>query len=200
MSKRRLTHREQLRKMLREAEPNSVLSAELEVVQTSLEKPRRQAITELIRLLRLSTNRDTQWFITNVLETAKDERVIRPLLRAAQAPENDGYSANYLWALMKYDCTKHLDSLVKLISGYDEPGEPMMVCNQVIRAMKGPFEPVIARKNIRKLLAESRMPIDAEMKLQSEALKLEAADFIMVSYFNYTCKVFWKERNGSIDY
>ena len=52
MSKRRLTHREQLRKMMKEAEPNSVLSAELEVVRISIEKSKCQAITELIRLLR----------------------------------------------------------------------------------------------------------------------------------------------------
>ena len=74
----------------------------------------------------------------------------------------------------------------------------MMVAIEVVRAMKGPFEPALARRCIRQLLAEIKVPMDAETKLQTEAFRLEAADFIMAKYFNQTRKAFWQERNGSV--
>ncbi len=123
MSKRRLTNREQLRKMLNEAEPGSILHSELLVVQASLEKPKPQSISELLKLLRVFTQRETQWFIARVLGTAEDPRVIRPLLRAALAPENATHSCNFLWPLENYDCTAYVAPLTKLLlsrSDYDE--------------------------------------------------------------------------------
>lgn len=198
MSKRRLTHRERLRKMINEAESNSVLSNELAAVQAIILKPRRQATTELLNFLNPALQQETKWFITMVFESVRDERIIRPLMRAAQAPENAKCKSYFLWPLTKYDCTKHLSFFVNFIAKLDEPGEAMMVSIEVIRAMKGPFEPVLARKSIRKLLAEIKVPMDAETKLQTEAFRLEAADFIMAKYFNCTRKAFWQERNGSV--
>lgn len=148
MSKRRLTHREQLRNMIKEAESDSILNAELVDIQISLEKPRYQAVTELIKLLKVSSQRDTQWFISKVFGTVKDERVIQPLMRAAQASENKNYRSTFLWALEKYDCTKHLSFFVNFITELDDPDEAMMVSIEIIRAMKGPFEPILARKSI----------------------------------------------------
>ena len=193
MSKRRLTYREQLRKMIKEAEPNSVLSAELEAVRISIEKSKRQAITELIRLLKSSTHQDTKWFIARVLGTAKDERVIRPLMRAVQAPENKNYHSNFIWPLAKYDCTKHLDFFVNFMVRCDGPDESMMSCIPVIKSMKGPFEPVSLRKNIRKLLADRIVDADLELQLASEAFKVDAADSLMAIYFNYYYKAYWKD-------
>ena len=74
----------------------------------------------------------------------------------------------------------------------------MIVAVMVIRAMKGPFDPVMARKSIRALLAEISMPMTAEWKEQTEALRLEAADYIMAKYFNGMSKQYWQERKGSI--
>ena len=74
----------------------------------------------------------------------------------------------------------------------------MMVAVMVIRNMKGPFEPRVVRKSIRKLLTEVKVPTDADMKLRTEALRLEAADDIMVKYLNYMRKAYWNEIKGSI--
>ena len=198
MSKRRLTHREQLRKMIKEAEPGSILSNELMIVQAIIFQPKYQSTTGLLSFLKPALQQETKWFITMILESARDERIIRPLMRAVQAPENANCRSYFLWPLTKYDCTKHLSFFVNFTVKLDEPGEAMMVSIEVIRAMKGPFESVLARKNIRKLLAEIKAPMDVETKLQAEALRLEAADFIMAKYFNQTRKAFWQERGGSV--
>ncbi len=183
MSKRRLTHREQLRKMMKEAEPNSVLSAELEVVRISIEKSKCQAITELIRLLKTSTQQDTKWFIARVLGTAKDERVIKPLMRAAEAIENDNYSSNFLWPLEKYDCTEYLNFFVRFIMQCDDPGESMLACSYVIAAMQGPFKSDTVKKNIKRLLVEKQLLIQPDMELQAEHFRMSTADFLMSKYF-----------------
>ncbi len=185
MSKRRLTHGEQLRKMRKEAEPNSVLSAELETVRINLEKPRRHAITGLIRLLKTSLHQDTKWFIGRVFGAAKDERVIRPLMRAALAPENENYNSNFIWPLENYDCTQYLNFFVQFMLKCEDPGEAMLACSYVISAMKGPFNPSVVKKNIRKLLGRSILPADSDpqMALQSEHFKMSAADDLMSKYF-----------------
>ncbi|MFD1468227.1 hypothetical protein ACFQ48_08330 [Hymenobacter caeli] len=198
MSKRRLTHREQLRKMIKAAEPGSILSNELAAVQAIILKPKYRATTELLNLLKPVLQQETKWFITTIFESVRDERIIRPLMRAMQAPENTKCRSFFLWPLIKYDCTKHLKFFVNFIDKLDEPGEAMMVSIEVIRAMKGPFEPILARKSIRKLLAETTVLMDAETKMQTEAFRLEAADFIMAKYFNQTRKAFWQERGGSV--
>ena len=61
--------------------------------------------------------------------------------------------------------------------------------------MKGPVEPSVARKNIRKLLAETILSISEANKIELNAFKLEAADSIMAKYFNHTLKTFWVEWN-----
>lgn len=74
----------------------------------------------------------------------------------------------------------------------------MMVAIMIIKSMKGPFDPVIARKCIRILLAEVKAPMAAEWKEQTEAFRLEAADYIMAKYFNSVSKQFWQPRNDSV--
>ncbi|MET4073852.1 hypothetical protein [Hymenobacter sp. UYCo722] len=199
MSKRKLTHSQELRKLLQEAESDSVLVTELEAVQKCLNKPKKAGVPALLKVLKPSLHRTTKCFITKVLESLRDERIIRPMMMAVRAPENVKIRSYFLWPLVKYDCTKHLSYFVEIIVKLEEPGEAMMVCIMIIRAMKGPFEPEMARKSIRKLLAETNRDVDLELKLQTEAFRLEAADFIMAKYFNSTRKAFWVERNGSVD-
>ena len=71
--------------MQKEAEPDSLLSQELKAVRLALEKPKNQAINGLIKLLKSSLQRETQWFIGKGFSTAKNERVIRTLMRATKA-------------------------------------------------------------------------------------------------------------------
>jgi len=103
--------------------------------------------------------RETQWFIGKVFSTAKDERVIRPLMRAMKAPQNSTHTCNFLWPLESYGCIKHLSFFVDTFLKHNDAGEAVWACIEIIRAMKGPFEPSVARKNIRKLLAETTFPI-----------------------------------------
>ncbi|HEX8659296.1 MAG TPA: hypothetical protein VF690_17285 [Hymenobacter sp.] len=183
--------------MQKEAEPSSALSAELEVVRISLKKANNQAIPELIKLLKSSSEHKTKCLIGAILGDAKDERVVRPLIRAVQQPENKNYSCNFLWPLEKYDCTKHLNFFVNTLLKYDEAGEAVWACVEIIRAMKGPFEPQVARRNIRKLLAEPKPSLEAETRAELAAFRLEAADYIMAKYFNYTLKTFWTDWNAA---
>jgi hypothetical protein len=198
MSKQKLTHKERLRQMIEAAEADPILSVELIAVQECIAKPKPQVVTALLKLLKPSLHQSTKWFITMVLETIKDDRIIRPMLKAAKAPENATCRSFFLWPLTNYDCTKHLAFFADFIVSLHEPNEAMMVAIMIVRAMKGPFEPAIARKSIRKLLVEVKNPMPAEWKIETEAYRLEAADFIMAKYFNHTAKVFWKPRNGSV--
>lgn len=183
MSVRRLTNQEQLRKMLKEAMPGSVLQAELSAVQVAIIKPRRQGVTDLIKLLKSSTQRETQWFIGKVFGTAKDERVIRPLMKAAQDPANENYQTRFLWPLEHYDCTQHLNFFVDFMLKCEDPSESMLACFYVIAAMKGPFEATVVKRNIRKLLRPTPPLPEQDMALQSEHFKMSAADYLMSAYF-----------------
>lgn len=198
MSKRRLTNSEQLRKLLKENQSDSTLIAELKAVEIIIGNPRHLAVPALIKFLTPDLQHLTKWFIAQVFEKIRDERIIRPMMRAAIAPANDGYRANFLWPLLKYDCTEHLKFFANFIVTVRNPTEAMMVAVMIIREMKGPFEPAVARICIRKLLAEVKMPLEAEWKLQTEAFRLEAADFIMAKYFNQMRQAYWKPRNGSV--
>jgi hypothetical protein len=197
MSKRRLTNREQLRKKLKEAEPTSVLYQELVLVQASIEKPLEKTVSELIRLLKVATTQEAKHFIATVLGSTKDPRVIKPLIKSADAPENETYRSGYLWPLElnNYDCTQYLPQLVSLLLSRVGFDEVTWVCIELIRKMKGPFEPVLARKCIRKLLAEIRKPLTPEELISTHANRLEAADKIMSIYFNQTAKTYWAKWN-----
>lgn len=160
--------------------------------------PRQLAIPALIKFLTPDLQHSTKWFIAQVFEKIRDERIIRPMMRAAAAPENDGYRANFLWPLLKYDCTEHLKFFTDFIVTLPNPAEAMMVAVMIIREMKGPFESAVARSCIRKLLAEVKTPTSAEWKLQTEAFRLEAADYIITKYFNQMRQAYWKPRSGSV--
>ena len=131
MSKRRLTHGQQLQKMQKEAEPDSLLSQELKAVRIALEKPKNQAINGLIKLLKSSLQRETQWFIGKVFSTAKDEWVTRPLMRATKAPQNSTQACNFPWSLENYDCTKHLSFFVDTLLKHNDAGEAVWACIEI---------------------------------------------------------------------
>lgn len=196
--KKRMTSREKLRSMIEDAESGSALKDELVTVQHILTKPRAQGLPQLLRFLKPNLHNETKCIIGWILESIKDERIIRPMMRALKAPENVSRSSYFLWPLTKYDCTKHLWFFANFITKLEEPNEGMMVAIMIVRAMKGPFDPVIARKSIRALLVEVKTPMSAEWKEQTEALRMEAADHIMAIYFNEMGKQFWKERKGSL--
>ena len=183
MSKRRLTNQEQLRKRLKEAEPTSTLYQELVVVQASMKKPRKKAVPELIKLLKVTTTQEAKHFIAAVLGSAKDPRAILPLMQAAVALENEDYRSNFLWPLEKFDCTKHLDFFVNFMIAQNDPGEAMLACGYVIAAMQGPFDAQKVKRNIRKLLAARAIQDEPAMQLQAEHFRMGAADYLMSAYF-----------------
>jgi hypothetical protein len=193
MSKRKLTNREQLRKRLKEAEPNSILYQELVVVQASIKKPREKAVPELIKLLRVVTTQVAKHFIAAVLGSSKDPRAIRPLMRAAVAPENENYSSNFLWPLEKFDCTKHLDFFVNFMVGRNDPGEAMLACGYVVAAMKGPFDAQKVKRGIRRLLAAKPIEAEPDILLQAEHFRVGAADHLMSAYFLQVARQYHKK-------
>lgn len=180
MSKRRLTNREELRKQLRDAEPDSILHKELLTVMVGIEQPRDAAVPALIKLLRSLTTQKAKHFVAVILGSTKDPRVVKPLIQAAASIKNEQYSSNYLWPLdsNSFDCTPYIQQLVDLLLarvGYDEV---TWVCIELIKRMKGPFEPSLARKCVRKLLAEIKQPLKPKELLSTHANRLEAADKI----------------------
>ncbi|MGI4762971.1 MAG: hypothetical protein ACRYF0_19825 [Janthinobacterium lividum] len=199
MRKRRLTNREQLRKSLKEAEPNSVLYKELLTIQISIKKPREKAVPELIKLLDALTTQVAKHFIAAVLGSTKDSRAIRPLMQGAVAPENENYSSNFLWPLEKFDCTKHLDFFVNFMLDRDDPGEAMLACGYVIAAMKGPFGAQEVKRNIRKLLAAKPIQAEPDIQLQAEHFRMGAADHLMEQYFLQVAREFHRKPIDAID-
>ncbi len=183
--------------MIKEAELDSKLHQELLSVQAAIEQPKEKVVPVLIRLLKLLTMQEAKHFIAKVLGSTKDLRAIGPLIKAATAPENETYRSGYLWPLElnSYDCTQHLLQLVTLLLSRVGFDEVTWVCTELVRKMKGPFEPVIARKCIRRLLAEIKQPLTPEEVISTHAHRLEIADKIICGYFNQTARTHWKEWN-----
>jgi hypothetical protein len=150
----------------------------------------------LIKLLKPSTTQIAKHFIATLLGGAREERVIRPLMQAAIAPENENYSSNFLWPLEKYDCTNHLDFFVNFMLKSDDPGEAVLACSYVIEAMKGPFKPATVKRNIRKLLGKSKAQTEPDMELMAEHFRMSAADALMSKYFLQVAKEF-HGKNGT---
>ena len=190
MSKRKITYGETVKQMLREAGANEKLRGELVAVQVALARTTAQAVTALIKLLKTSACHETQWLIGKVLGTIKDPRAMKPLMKAAIAPENERYSCNFLWPLEKYDCTKHLDFFVRFM--LEDPGEAIVNCYYIILSIKCPFEVSAVKKNIRKSLSTSSSPIETD----TEHLKMSAADHLMATYFTQVARKF-HGRNGT---
>lgn len=96
MGKKRITRRQRLRTLIEEAAPGSTLKYELVAVQNILAKPKEQALTQLLRFLKPSLHNETKWIIGWTLEIVNDERIIRPMIRALQAPENTSRTSYFL--------------------------------------------------------------------------------------------------------
>ncbi|RZK31963.1 MAG: hypothetical protein EOO61_17385 [Hymenobacter sp.] len=197
MSKRSSTSGQQLRKELQEAETGSVLHSELTTVLASLAMPITKSIPALLKLVKSATTQAAKHHAAKLLAATKDPHIIRPLIQAAAAPENKGYQSGYLWPLELHniDCTALLPQFVNLLLTRTDFDEVTWVCIELIRKMKGPFEPAVARKCIRKLLAEIKKPLSPEEVISTHANRLEAADRIMCTYFNQTAKTYWAKWN-----
>ena len=197
MSKRSLTTRQQLRKDLKAAETGSILHNELATLLAIMAMPATKSAPALLKLVKSATTQAAKHHAAKLLAATKDPQIIRPMMQAAVAPENEGYSSGYLWPLElhNFDCTAFLPQFVNLLltrTGFDEV---TWVCIELIRKMKGPFEPVVARKCIRKLLAEIKQPLTSKELTATHANRLEAADRIMCTYFNQTAKTYWAKWN-----
>jgi hypothetical protein len=199
MSKRQLTNREQLRKNLTKAEPNSVLHQELIAVKVSIEKPREKAVPELVKLLKAAKTQVAKHFIAAFLGSSRDSRAIRPLMQAAVAPENENYSSNFLWPLEKFDCTKHLDFFVNFMLSQADPDEAMCACGYVIAAMQGPFNAQKVKRAIRKLLAAKPIRDDSAMQLQAEHFRMGAAEHLMERYFLQVAREYHHKPTTTLD-
>lgn len=197
MSKHSLTNRQQLHKELKKAEIGSTLHEEIKILIGIITPSGKRIIPPLLKALKSSTTQTAKHHTARILAVTKDSQVIRPLLRAAAAPENEGYRSGYLWPLElhNFDCTAFLPQVVNLLltrTGFDEV---TWVCIELIRKMKGPFEPALARKCIRKLLAEVKQPLTSKELTATHANRLEAADRIMSIYFNQTARTYWAKWN-----
>jgi len=199
MSKRQLTNREQLRKSLKEAEPNSVLHQELIAIKVSIEKPREKAVPELVKLLKAAKTQVTKHFIAAFLGSSRDPRAIRPLIHAAVAPENENYNSNFLWPLAKFDCTKHLDFFVDFMVDRDAANEAMLACGYAIAAMKGPFNARKVKRGIRKLLAAKSIQAEPDIQLQAEHFRMGAADHLMEQYFLQVAREYHRKPTATLD-
>ena len=69
-------------------------------------------------------------------------------------------------------------------------------CVEIIRAMKGPIAPPVARRLVRQLLAEVKAEMSLDDLTALHALRPEAADIIMALYSNYTLHTFWTKWNN----
>lgn len=199
MSKRRLTNREQLRRQLKAAPPDSILHQELLAVLAGMEWPKEKAVPVLIKLLKSLTTQEAKHFVAKVLGATQDPRAIQPLMRAAVAPKNERYSSNFLWPLEKFDCTKQLDFFVKLMLGCDDPNEAMLACGYVIAAMKGTFEAQKVKNGVRKLLAAKPIHDETAMQLQAEHFRVGAADYLLEKYFLQVAKAFHRKPESVAD-
>ena len=171
------------------------MQQEIVALQVALLGPKQPSVIALIKLLKATTYRAPEHIIGKAIADTKDPRAVGPLVKAATSSGGEGHRCKFLWPLENFDCTAHVSSLVKLLVSRTEYDEVTWACIEVIRKMKGPFEPVVARRNIRKLLAEPNKSLPEAERTALAAFRLEAADFIMAKYFNQTLKSFWKEWN-----
>ncbi|OON69667.1 hypothetical protein [Hymenobacter sp. CRA2] len=187
MTKKRLTHRQRAQQYLREAQAagNTALAGEFVQVLHELEQPRKQAVGLLMKRLAATPHFETKYFISRVFETVKDERVLRPLMRAIADPANVGYTANFIWACSAYDCTRHLQFFVRLLLRSTDPGEPVVACLDVLDNMQGPFEPAVLKRGVAQLLRRNgpQLVPDATLHPLDELFTTQAAYILLDKYF-----------------
>jgi len=185
MSNKKQTPLQQIRQSLHKAnaESNVALAEELQQILQALQHPWPKALPLLSKLLLKSSNQVTKHHVADIFGLAKDPRVLKLLMRAATAPENSNHSSNFLWPCAAYDCTAHLTFFVRFLLQRQDPGEAMVACLDVIEEMKGPFDAVIVKRCINKLLQRNRNAIPPAWQLQDEVITTQAAYALLDKYF-----------------
>ena len=123
----------------------------------------------MVPLLDTATSQITKSFVAEVLGAAGDERVLKPLMRAAAHPANVRHTSWYLLACARYDCSAHLAFFVRLLLTRTDADEGMLCAMEVIEAMKGSFAPAAVKSAIARLL-RPKQPLLAGDK-QAELLR-----------------------------
>ncbi|GAA3917972.1 hypothetical protein [Hymenobacter algoricola] len=144
---------------------------------------RKESFLPFAPLLEDGTDRDVQYFVADAFAYAKDEQVLVPLMQAAVAPVNHNYSSTLIWPCGKYDCTKHLAFFVDFMLRCADPGEAMWACVDVIEAMRGPFEPTYLKHTVHRLLTEENPATEADMRVQHEVFRVQAASALLDRYY-----------------
>jgi hypothetical protein len=161
------------------AEGNDALVAELSLVRHAVQG--KNSPLSLVPLLETATSRITQAFVAEVLGDAGDERVLKPLMRAAAHPANVRYTSRLLLACARYDCSAHLAFFVRFLLTRAEADEGMMCAMEVIEAMKGPFVPATVKRAIAQLLRPKQLLLPGDT--QAELFRVQAAYSLLDTYF-----------------
>lgn len=149
---------------------------------------KKQSLLHFAYFLEDKSDRVVQSFVAEAFAYANDERVLKHLMNAAIAPDNNNYNSTFIWPCAKYDCTKYLNFFVNYISKNDEPNEAMLACVDVIEEMKGPFEPNSLKRNVRTLLSSNKASVRDEFRALRELLRTQAAYALLDKYFGQVDK------------
>jgi hypothetical protein len=137
------------------------------------------------------TDREVQYLVADAFAYANNESLLPLLMKSAVAPINELYRSTLIWPCGRYDCTRHLDFFVGLLLKCTDPGEAMVACVDVIEAMRGPFEPNIVKRNVRRLLTKNNPATNKAMKVQLELFRTQAAYALLDKYYTQVDKQ-WK--------
>jgi hypothetical protein len=183
---RKKTVLQQLKSSISEAKAKKEFSLleELQQVAVAMQQPWTHTFLVLSRLLKDAKSHVTKHYIADIFGQSKDSKVLKPLMQAALAPENESYNSVYFWNCSEYDCTRHISFFVKFLIESQDPGEAMIACMTVIEEMQGPFKSEIIARNITKLLRRNRNYLEPELQRQDELFTIQAAYALLDKYFS----------------
>jgi hypothetical protein len=193
MPRRKPTTLQELRIALDQAnaEGNDALAAELSQIRHAVQG--KTSPLTLVPLLDTAASQITKSFVAEVLGAAGDVRVLKPLMRAAVNPANTNYTARYLLACARYDCSAHLAFFVRFLLTRPEADESMLSAMEVIEAMKGPFAPVAVKGAITRLLHPKGQARALANDSQAELFRVQAAYALLDKYFDQVDQA-WKNE------
>ena len=193
---RKKTILQQLKSSIGEAkaEKDVVLQEELQQITAAIQQPWTNTLRALSKLLQQANSHVTKHYIAEIFGEANDLKVLKPLMHAALAPENENYNASYFWACSKYDCSAYISFFVKYLLKSQDPGESMLACVTVIEEMQGPFETDTINRSITKLLQRNRGIIPTELQGMDELFTVQAAYALLDKYFDQIDAI-WKSEN-----
>lgn len=187
MAYRKKTPIQQIYMSLREAkaERDEVLVAELQQLLQAVLEPNGPTVSRLLTLLRHTTCPAATHCLAQLLGTAGDVRVLRPLMQAAVNPVHAGFHARFLWACAEYDCTAYLSFFVRFLLTHPDADESMLAAVTVIEAMQGPFPPKVVKNAIIRLLdPNGRAKATPFEPLLTELFLVQAAYALLDKHFD----------------